>query len=83
MTWLRANYGASCLIDRGYTRFYVDLVRSDGYLFRAGVDVPPQGAQPEQAEMLRAADYFLNVDHITAPNVGVEYGKGEEGWVEL
>ena len=84
MKWLRMRRIAPTRLVDGTLRYYVDAVRSDGLLFRAGVDVEPSCPAEEADRRLQIAlDGFLDTTYLRPENVGIDGHKGEDGWVEL
>ncbi len=76
--------GTKSLLD-GYIRHYIDGVRSDGFLFRAGVDIVATSSKSD-AEIKKMIADSLN-SFLEKKNLGTEVGtdafKGESGWTEV
>lgn len=84
MQWTRTRIAPKAIPLRdGTDRYYIDAVREDGFLYRAGVDVPRGTFSTAQIEQKLSAnlDYFLGKKMKTA-KPGPDAHKGEEGWVE-
>ena len=83
-TWMRYSYTGSLPLMHGYVRYYIQGVRSDGYLFTAGLDYVLGVVENSQIEanLLTQLNYFLT-SNMDVPNVGPGANQGQNGWIEV
>ncbi len=82
-TWMRYCYTGSTMLLHQYVRYYIQGVRSDGYLFTAGLDFV-QGTMESPAietALLAQLNYFLT-STMVVQNVGASAFQGQDGWIE-
>lgn len=82
-TWNRTRINPPVKIHRGWTRYYIDAVRSDGSMMRAGIDLKEPLAQAEIEKRLHAALIPFLDKKFRCNNVGEDAYKGVEGWQEV
>jgi len=86
MKWLRINYSEYTPLRDGHICYYASAVRSDGKLFKWGVDIPSSQSitvDGLQKTLRDGIDYYLDCDYIFPKSVGEDAHKGEAGWIEL
>lgn len=83
MDWLRTKHTGPIILYDGGIRHYLDAVRSDGFLFRAGIDFTGSKTDAEIKKMLAdSINSYLNKMSL-GKQVGVDAYKGESGWSEV
>lgn len=83
-SWLRYKFLDPRKINGSkLSRYYVDAIRSDGKLVRAGIDADPETKSLSEihAALMENLNYFLE-SSSTYAHSSVDAHKGEEGWID-